>query len=83
MAIGKKRKTRKTGAKKRKARVGAKAASPKTRKFNGETFTKLVCGVTKAVGGKRAASHKSKGTTKKARVVKNDSGKGWCVYARG
>lgn len=88
--IGKKKSTprRKTGAKakapgrKRKARVGA-AATPKTKTFSGERFTKSACGLTKAEAGKRAENHRKKGAAKKARVTPNAAGKGYCVFVRG
>lgn len=87
--IGKKKSTRrrKTGAKspgrKKKARVGAAAATPKTKTFSGERFTKAACGLTKAEAGKRAENHRKKGTAKKARVTPNAAGKGYCVFVRG
>lgn len=77
MAIGKKRKTRKTGAKKRKARVGA---SPKSRiKISGVNYSKSSCHRTKTDAKKRADSVRSNGT--RARVLQ--SGKGFCVYTGG
>lgn len=89
--IGKKKSTRrrKTGAKapgrkRKKARVGAAAAStPKTKTFSGERFTKSACGLTKTEAGKRAENHRKKGSAKKARVVPNQAGKGYCVFVRG
>lgn len=78
MAIGKKRKTRKTGAKKRKARVGA--AAPKSRiKISGVNFSKSSCHGTKTDAKKRADGVRAKGT--RARVIK--SGKAYCVYTGG
>lgn len=86
MAISKRKSTsrRKPGAKapgrKRKAKVGA---SPKTMTISGERFTKAACGLTKPEAQKRAANHRAKGASKKARVVPNTAGKGFCVFARG
>lgn len=82
MAIGKKRKTRKTGAKKRKARVG-KAPSPATVTVAGKTYRKKMCSLTKAAATKKAKTHRAKGTGKYAIVRKNTAGKGFCLYARG
>ena len=84
MAIGKKRKTRKTGAKKRKARVGAKAkASPATVTVAGKRYTKKMCSLTKTEAKAKAKTHRSKGANKFAIVRKNTAGKGFCLYARG
>lgn len=82
MAIGKKRKTRKTGAKKRKPRVGAKA-SPATVTVGGKRYTKKMCSLTKPAAQKKAKNHREKGKTKFAIVRKNTAGKGYCLYARG
>lgn len=81
MAI--KRKTRKTGAKRRKPRVGAKAASPATVTVNGKRYTKKMCSLTKPEAQKKAKNHREKGATKFAIVRKNTAGKGYCLYARG
>lgn len=83
MAIGKKRKTRKTGAKKRKSRVGEKAASPATVSVNGKRYSKKMCSLTKPEAVKKAKAHREKGKTKYAIVRKNTAGKGYCLYARG
>lgn len=77
MAVKKKATKRKTGAKKRKARVGA---SPKSRiKIGALNFTKSSCHGTKTDAKKRADGVRSKGT--RARVIK--SGKAYCVYTGG
>jgi len=82
MAVKKKATKRKTGAKKRKARVGAKV-SPATVTVNGKRYTKKACSLTKPEAAKKAKNHREKGATKFAVVRKNTAGKGYCLYARG
>lgn len=82
MAVKKKATKRKTGAKKRKARVG-KAASPATVTVNGKRYTKKMCSLTKPEAVKKAKTHREKGANKFAVVRKNTAGKGYCLYARG
>jgi len=78
MAVKKKATKRKTGAKRKKARVGA--AAPKSRiKIGALNFTKSSCHGTKTDAKKRADGVRSKGT--RARVIK--SGKAYCVYTGG
>ena len=88
MALRKKTSTakrRKTGApkRKRKARAGAKAASPATITVNGKRYTKKMCSLTKPEAQKKAKNHREKGATKFAVVRKNTTGKGYCLFARG
>jgi hypothetical protein len=79
MAVKKKATKRKTGAKKRKARVGV-AAAPKSRiKIGALNFTKSSCHSTKTDAKKRADGVRARGT--RARVIKN--GKAYCVYTGG
>jgi len=82
MAVKKKATKRKTGAKKRKARVGT-AASPATVTVNGKRYTKKMCSLTKPEAAKKAKNHREKGAKKFAIVRKNTAGKGYCLYARG
>lgn len=78
MAVKKKATKRKTGAKKRKARVGV--AAPKSRiKISGVNFSKSSCHSTKTDAKKRADGVRARGT--RARVIK--SGKAYCVYTGG
>lgn len=63
-------------------KTAKKKALPKTKKFNGKTYTKKACG-TKAAAKKTAANHRKKGTKKVARVVKDPVTKKYCVYTRG
>ncbi len=80
MAVKKKTTKRKTGAKKRKARVGTTAAAPKSRiKISGVNFSKSSCHGTKTDAKKRAEGVRARGT--RARVIKN--GKAYCVYTGG
>lgn len=77
MAVKRKATKRKSGAKKRKARVGA---APKSRiKIGALNFTKSSCHSTKTDAKKRADGVRTKGT--RARVIK--SGKAYCVYTGG
>lgn len=80
MAVKKKATKRKTGAKKRKARVGA---SPATIIINGKRYTKKVCGLTKLDAQKKAKAHREKGANKFAVTRKNKVGAGYCMFARG
>jgi hypothetical protein len=82
MAVKKKATKRKTGAKKRKARVGA-ASSPATVTVNGKRYRKKMCSLTEPEAQKKAKTHREKGAKKFAIVRKNKSGKGYCLYARG
>lgn len=78
MAVKKKATKRKTGAKKRKARVGV--ADPKSRiKISGVNFSRSSCHSTKTDAKKRADGVRARGT--RARVIK--SGKAYCVYTGG
>lgn len=83
MAVKKKATKRKTGAKKRKARIGKKAASPATVTVNGKRYTKKMCSLTKPEAQKKAKAHRERGASKFAVVRKNTAGKGYCLYARG
>jgi len=81
MAVKKKATKRKTGAKKRKSRVGA--ASPQTIVVGGKRYTKKMCSLTKTEAKKKQAAHKAKGTQKGALVRPNTAGKGFCLFTRG
>ena len=82
MAVKKKATKRKTGAKKRKPRVGA-VASPAAVTVNGKRYTKKMCSLTKPEAVKKAKAHRERGAKKFAIVRKNTAGKGYCLYARG
>ena len=66
---------------KRKRRSSAKISGPKkTRVIGGKRFTHKMCG-TKTSMTSKAKSHRSKGKSKQARVVK--VGSKYCLYTRG
>lgn len=70
-----------TTTKKKTTRRKAAVSGPKkTVVIGGKRFTHKMCG-TKAAMTSKAKSHREKGKSKQARVVKN--GSKYCVYTRG
>lgn len=69
---------RKKTTRRRKTAVGS---VPKTRKFGGKTYRHKMCSTSKRNAEKAAKSHRAKGKSKGARVVK--TGGKYCVYTKG
>lgn len=71
---------KKVGTRKR-MKKGKTQIAGKTRTFGGKRYTKKMCGRTKTAAKAAAKSHRAKGKSKAARVVK--VGSKYCVYTRG